>query len=95
MVVSLLMPSPVLSFREERSSAQKRNAQPVLHPLDSRFRWNDENDKPVIPGKAAGRGPESRSRKLDSRLHENDKQGYPLVSASMFNAARYGFAHSV
>ena len=33
-----------------RSAAQKRNAQPVPHPLDSRFRGNDENDPPVIPG---------------------------------------------
>ena len=46
-----------------------------LPPLDSSFRWNDENDTPVIPGKAAGRDPESRSRQLDSRLRGNDGQG--------------------
>ncbi len=33
-----------------RCTAQKQNAQPVPHPLDSSFRWNDENDTPVIPG---------------------------------------------
>ena len=38
-----------------------RNKMPNSHPLDSSFRWNDENHMPVIPGKAAGRDPESRS----------------------------------
>ena len=32
-----------------------------LPPLDSSLRWNDNNDTPVIPGKAAGRDPDSRS----------------------------------
>ena len=31
-------------------AAQKQNAQPAPHPLDSRLRGNDENDTPVIPG---------------------------------------------
>jgi hypothetical protein len=33
--------------------------------------------QPVIPGKAAGRDPEARSRNLDSRLRGNDGQGGP------------------
>jgi hypothetical protein len=51
-------------------AAQKQNAQ--LAPLDSSFRWNDEDDTPIIPGKAASRDPESRRRKLNSRLRGND-----------------------
>jgi hypothetical protein len=33
-----------------RFAAQKQNAQLAPHSLDFSFRWNDEKDKPVIPG---------------------------------------------
>ncbi len=33
-----------------RYAAQKQNAQLTSLPLDSSFRWNDEDDTPVIPG---------------------------------------------
>ena len=33
-----------------RSAAQKQNAHPIPHSLDSSFRWNDENNMSVIPG---------------------------------------------
>jgi hypothetical protein len=34
----------------------------LYYTLDSSFRWNDDNATSVIPGKAAGRDPESRNQ---------------------------------
>ncbi len=48
-----------------------------LSSSEESFRGNDENETFVIPGKAGGRDPESRKRKLDSRLRGND--GHTLL----------------
>jgi hypothetical protein len=39
----------------------------------------EQSWQPVIPGKAVGRDPESRRRKLDSRLRGNDEHDMPVI----------------
>src|SRR5258706_14743975 len=52
---------PQLSPCGRAITLQRAQAEPGHEEhLDSSFRWNDERGRAVIPGKAAGRDPESR-----------------------------------
>jgi len=63
-------------MQRRKSLCQAKASSRVHHKiLDSRLRGNDERGETVIPGKAAGRDPESRQQNLDSRLRGNDGSG--------------------
>jgi hypothetical protein len=94
------MPVIARSASDEAISAENRDCfaallrnkmlNPHHTPLDSSFRWNDADDTPVIPGKAAGRDPESRSKNWSPAFVGMTDRDAPLVSASMLSACALG-----
>ena len=67
----------------------RKNAQPVPYPLDSSFRWNDENDKPVIPGEPRetrnpeGTPTETRDRAREKRESKETEPAPPLSGSDL------------
>ena len=70
------------------AAAQKQNAQLPPYSLDSSIRGNDEDDTPVIPGKAATRNPGGENW-IPACAGMTDKDA-PLVSALLLSTARDG-----